>query len=89
MPKPQQKKELYGLDVEFLEGLGLGDMINESPQKESNNGSGSKMENMTFEELREQFNQDGVNSHVGKLRGACKHYNEMYNEWSDSLCFKF
>lgn len=63
--------------MEFLQGLGLGDMLQDSPQKELS-GSASKMENMTFEELRQQFNQDGQNSHVGKLRGACKDY---YNEW--------
>jgi hypothetical protein len=77
-PKPQTKKELYGLDIDFLQGLGLGDMLEDSPQKSEPGNSGSKMHNMTYEELRQQFNQDGVNSHVGKLRGACKQYNEIY-----------
>lgn len=30
-PKQTQKKELYGLDIDFLQGLGLGDMIEDSP----------------------------------------------------------
>lgn len=30
-PAKQKPKELYGLDVEFLEGLGLGNMIENSP----------------------------------------------------------
>jgi len=44
---------MYGLDADFLQGLGLGDMLEDSPQKSEKTGSASKMENMTFEELRQ------------------------------------
>lgn len=51
------KKELYGLDIDFLEGLGLGDLIEESkasntPDSRREENSASKMDNLTMDELR-------------------------------------
>ena len=31
----KKTEELYGLDAAFIESLGLGDMLQDSPQKES------------------------------------------------------
>lgn len=79
------KKELYGLEIDFLEGLGLGDLIEDmdksdqeardTPDSKREGDSASKMDNMTMDQLREQFNVDGQNTAVGKLRGICKQYN--------------
>lgn len=33
--------------------------------------------NMTFEDMRRQFDIDHKNSHVGRLRGACKEYKDV------------
>lgn len=65
--KVTEKKEMYGLDFDFLEDLGLGDMLSDSDEPEQSKPE----ENMTYEDLREQFDIDGKHKAVNKLRGAC------------------
>lgn len=72
----KQQQELYGLDIDFLESMGLGDIIQgintPSPVKEE------KEENMSIEELRKKYDIGNSKSSVGRLRGACQEYNQIY-----------
>ena len=54
--------ELYGLDAAFIESLGLGDMLQDSPQKESSkqkSASKNEEDNLTIEELRQKYTIEG------------------------------
>ena len=67
---------MYGLDMDFLADLGLGDMINDHIQENTKERKDSK-ENITFEDMRQQYDIDGQKSAVGRLRGACKTYKDV------------
>jgi hypothetical protein len=59
---------MYGLDMDLLANLGLGDYLDENKQ---DSGEEDPSYNMTYEEMRKQYNMDGQTSAVNKLRGAC------------------
>jgi hypothetical protein len=53
--KEPEKEELYGFDIDFLQSMGLGDMINDitndEPDKKGTKEE-AKEENMSIEQLR-------------------------------------
>jgi len=57
----------------MLEELGLGDMLSDLDEPD-NSGHQDPSENMTYEDLRQQYDIDGQHTAVNKLRGACKQY---------------
>lgn len=76
--KPSSKTgDLYGLDLDLLETLGLGDMITSKEEEKSPVKKDNDLSNMTFEDMRRQFDIDHMNSHVGRLRGACKDFKDV------------
>ncbi|CDW91275.1 UNKNOWN [Stylonychia lemnae] len=76
---PKQKQELYGLDIDFLEELGLGGVVQELQNQQPNIQSikqkedkCSKINNMDMQQLHEEY--DIKRSAPKKLRGMCKDY---------------
>ena len=78
--KEPEKQELYGLDLDFLQSMGLGDMIdditNDEPEKKASEEM--KEENMSIEQLRQQYDTSNTNKAPKKLRGLCQEYNDYY-----------
>ena len=77
---------MYGLDIEFLKELDLGDMVEDVKKSEAKQQSkgkgvmaefeegGGGYENKTIKQLQEEFNLQ--QSHVKKLRGTCRDYRD-------------
>ena len=83
--KQSKKEDLYGLDVDMLEMLGLDDYLNDSDDDEKKKNEEKKKEqdpswNMTYEDMRKQFDIDGQHLHVNKLRGACKNFKDVVDK---------
>ena len=69
----KEEDELYGFDLETLKSLGLTDLITPSePTVEED-----PKFNMTYEDLRKQFDIDGQQKHVNKLRKTCKDFKDV------------
>jgi len=76
--KEPEKEELYGFDIDFLQSMGLGDMIqdiNNEPEKKENE---VQEENMSIDQLRELHDTSNIKKAPKKLRGLCQEYNEYY-----------
>ena len=61
----KEQKELYGLDLDILTDLGLQDMIDSEEDE-------YKTENITYEDIRNQFTTPSHVSLPNKLRNDCK-----------------
>lgn len=76
--KEPEKEELYGFDIDFLQSMGLGDMIqdiNNEPEKKEKE---VQEENMSIDQLRELHDTSNIKKAPKKLRGLCQEYNEYY-----------
>lgn len=80
--KEPEKEELYGFDIDFLQSMGLGDMIqdinNDEPEKKTKE---DKEENMSIEQLRELHDTSNIKKAPKKLRGLCQEYNDYYAQY--------
>jgi hypothetical protein len=75
--KEPEKEELYGFDLDFLQSMGLGDMIQEINEPEEKKEE-LKEENMSIDQLRKRYDTSNVKKAPKKLRGLCQEYNEYY-----------
>ena len=81
--KEPEKEELYGFDIDFLQSMGLGDMIqdiNNEPEKKEKE---VQEENMSIDQLRELHDTSNIKKAPKKLRGLCQEYNEYYAQYDD------
>ena len=80
--KPKRAQEVYGLDIELLEGLGLGDIVDglaDSPPKktsEEDHSSSKKSGTLTYEQMCQKYsNKESDEPKVtNRLRGICREY---------------
>ena len=79
----EEKPDLYGLDSDMIEMLGLGEYLDDSDDERNKKSDKKKEEdpswNMSYEEMRQQFDIDGQQKHVNKLRKACSTFKDV--EW--------
>ena len=79
--KEPEKEELYGLDIDFLQSMGLGDMIDDINSKPEKKEKEDKEENMSIDQLRELHDTSNLRKAPTKLRGLCQEYNDYYSQY--------